>query len=283
MHILPDYLIKKIVGIALEEDLGTGDITSALTIPRYLKGTGQFIAKEAGIICGWPIVEEVFRQLNPAIELELHCLEGTAARPGDLLAKVKGPLREILSGERTALNFLQRLSGIATRTRFFRDLLADFPGVKLTDTRKTTPGLRVLEKYAVRVGGGHNHRFNLAASVLIKDNHLIVAGGVQQAVTSAVKNIPHTMTVEVEVETEEQVNEALAAGVDLIMLDNMSPEQIGKMVKLINGRALVEASGNITAENIKAVAAAGVDIISIGALTHSVKALDISLEILSPY
>lgn len=282
MLIPPDYLIKKIVGLALEEDLGSGDITSALTVPRYLKGTGRFVAKEAGIICGWPVVEEVFRQLNPAIELELHCLEGAAVRPGDLLAKVKGPLREILSGERTALNFLQRLSGIATRTRFFRDLLAGFPHVKLVDTRKTTPGLRALEKYAVRVGGGHNHRFNLADSVLIKDNHLTVAGGVQQAVTSVRNNIPHTMTVEVEVETEEQVKEALAAGVDLIMLDNMTPEQIREMVKLINGRALVEASGNITAENIKAVAEAGVDIISVGSLTHSVKALDISLEILSP-
>ena len=177
-----------------------------------------------------------------------------------------------------ALNFLQRLSGIATCTRSSGDA-GRFPRVRLVDTRKTTPGLRVLEKYAVRVGGGQNHRFTLSDFVLIKDNHLAVAGGVHQAVAAVRKNSPHTLKVEVEVETEEQVREALAAGVDIIMLDNMAPEKMAAMVKLINGRALVEASGNVTAANIKSIAATGVDIISIGGLTHSVKALDISLEV----
>lgn len=279
MILPPDHIIEKNVRLALEEDLGTGDITSALTVPQHLNGTARFITRETGIICGWPVVEKVFKMLDPAINLKIYYPEGAAAGDGDLIAEVNGPLQAIFSGERVALNFLQRLSGIATRTHSFRQMLVNFPHVRLVDTRKTTPGLRVLEKYAVRVGGGQNHRFTLSDSVLIKDNHLAAAGGVRQAVTAIVKNFLHTLTVEVEVESEEQVREALEAGVDIIMLDNMAPEKMAAMVKLVNGRALVEASGNITSANIKAVAAAGVNIISIGGLTHSVKALDISLEL----
>lgn len=279
MILPPDHIIEKNVRLALEEDLGTGDITSALTVPQHLNGTARFITRETGIICGWPVVEKVFKMLDPAINLKIYYPEGAAADDGNLIAEVNGPLQAIFSGERVALNFLQRLSGIATRTHSFRQMLVNFPHVRLVDTRKTTPGLRVLEKYAVRVGGGQNHRFTLSDSVLIKDNHLAAAGGVRQAVTAIVKNFPHTLTVEVEVESEEQVREALEAGVDIIMLDNMAPEKMAAMVKLVNGRALVEASGNITSANIKAVAAAGVNIISIGGLTHSVKALDISLEL----
>jgi nicotinate-nucleotide pyrophosphorylase (carboxylating) len=279
MFLPPDHIIEKTVRLALEEDLGTGDITSALTVPGHLKGTARFITKETGVICGWPVVEKIFHILNPGIKLAVHYPDGAAVKNGDTVGEISGPLQPIFSGERVALNFLQRLSGIATCTRSFREMLADFPRVRLVDTRKTTPGLRVLEKYAVRVGGGQNHRFTLSDFVLIKDNHLAVAGGVHQAVAAVRKNSPHTLKVEVEVETEEQVREALAAGVDIIMLDNMAPEKMAAMVKLINGRALVEASGNVTAANIKAIAATGVDIISIGGLTHSVKALDISLEV----
>jgi len=279
MFFPPDHIIEKTVRLALEEDLGTGDITTLLTVPGDLKGSARFIAKETGVICGWPVVEKVFQTLNPEITLRVHSPEGTNVKEGEIIAEISGPLQAICSGERVALNFLQRLSGIATRTRSLLELLADFPHVRLVDTRKTTPGLRVLEKYAVRVGGGQNHRFTLSDFVLIKDNHLAAAGGVRQAVAAVRKNSPHTLKVEVEVETEEQVREALAAGVDIIMLDNMAPEKMAAMVKLINGRALVEASGKITAGNIRAVAATGVDIISVGGLTHSVKALDISLEV----
>ena len=279
MFLPPEHIIEKNVRLALEEDLGTGDITSVLTVPDHLKGTARFITKEAGVICGWPVVKKVFQLLNPEIELTVHYPEGATVKEGDTVAEISGPLQSIFTGERVALNFLQRLSGIATCTRSFREMLADFPHVRLVDTRKTTPGLRVLEKYAVRVGGGQNHRFTLSGFVLIKDNHLVAAGGVRQAVVAVRKNSSHTLIIEVEVETEEQVREALAAGVDIIMLDNMAPEKMAAMVKLVNGRALIEASGNVTAANIKAIAATGVDIISIGGLTHSVKALDISLEV----
>lgn len=277
---LTKFIYKDLVRYALAEDLGTGDLTSTLTIAATTPGSGRFIAKADGVICGWPLVQEVFHQLNPSIFLDLHQPDGAQVRTGDLLAVISGPVRDLLSGERVALNFLQHLSGIATTTRELVDLIADFPQVRLVDTRKTLPGLRALQKYAVRIGGGHNHRFNLADAVLIKDNHLKACGSILTAVAKVRAAIPHTMKIEVEVESEAQVREALAAAADIIMLDNMSPAMMTDMVKLIDGRALVEASGNIVKETIRTVAACGVDLISVGHLTHSVQALDISLCLL---
>lgn len=275
--LLPKTAYSDLVRQALTEDLGSGDITSALTIDPATTASGRFLAKAAGVVCGWPVVEEVFRQLNPEIELKIERPDGDRVNPGDLLAVITGPARDLLSGERVALNFLQHLSGVATATRRLVDLIAAFPRVRLVDTRKTIPGLRALQKYAVRVGGGHNHRFNLADAVLIKDNHLAACGGIQAAIAKVRAAAPHTMKIEVEVESEQQVREALAAGADIIMLDNMSPSMMAEMVRLIDGRALVEASGNVSAETIQAIAASGVDLISVGRLTHSVQALDISL------
>ena len=275
----PKQVVSEIIQRALAEDLGIGDITSELTISEGATGTGKFISKSSGIICGWPVVKEVFQQLNPGIFLDIYLPDGSAVAPGTLLAVISGPVKDLLAGERVALNFLQHLSGIATYTRKLVDQISGFPNVHVVDTRKTTPGLRILQKYAVRIGGGYNHRYNLADAVLIKDNHLVACGGVKPAIEMVRKGIPHTMTIEVEVESEEQVREALDAEADIIMLDNMSPELMRKMVNLINRRACVEASGNVTAENIREVAATGVDVISVGHLTHSVEALDISLKL----
>ena len=274
---LPKNVYTDLVRQALAEDLGPGDITSALTIDPTATTSGRFIAKEPGVICGWAVVQEVFRQLNSAISLKITHGDGTHVDTGTVLAVISGPTRDVLSGERVALNFLQHLSGIATATRKLVDLLADYPQVRVVDTRKTLPGLRALQKYAVRVGGGYNHRFNLADAVLIKDNHLAACGGIKAAVAKVRMAAPHTMKIEVEVESEAQVREALAAGADIIMLDNMSPSLMAEMVRLIEGKALVEASGNVSAETIQAIAAAGVDLISVGRITHSVQALDISL------
>lgn len=278
MEQLNPFLLKELVIRALSEDLGSGDVTTQVTVSSDQRAVGTFIAKEAGVICGLPVVETVFHTLDPTLLLCTWIKDGDRVQPGDVIAEIQGAASPILSGERVALNILQRLSGIATLTRTLVDQVADLP-VRVVDTRKTTPGLRFLEKFAVRIGGGHNHRFSLADAVLIKDNHIVAAGGIKAAVEKARDHIPHTMTVEVEVETEEQVREALAARADIIMLDNMRPEQICAMVKLIGGRALVEASGNVTLGNIRNVAETGVNIISVGALTHSAAALDISLKL----
>lgn len=276
---LAKFVYKDLVRSALAEDLGTGDLTSALTIPANTPGSGRFMAKANGVICGWSLVQEVFHQLNPSVFLDLHQPNGAQVQAGDLLAVISGPVQDLLSGERVALNFLQHLSGIATATRELVDLIADFPRVRLVDTRKTLPGLRAIQKYAVRVGGGYNHRFNLADAVLIKDNHLKACGSIDAAVAKVRAAVPHTMKIEVEVESEAEVREALAAAADIIMLDNMSPAMMTAMVQLIDGRALVEASGNISKETIRTIAACGVDLISVGRLTHSVQALDISLQL----
>lgn len=278
MEQLNNLLLQEFITKALAEDIGFGDITTQVTVPPDRQAVGTFLAKEAGIICGLSVAESVFHTIEPALRFSSQLHDGDRVQPGDRIAQIQGAARPILSGERVALNLLQRLSGIATQTRAMVDRVADLP-VRVVDTRKTIPGLRFLEKYAVRVGGGHNHRFSLADAVLIKDNHIVAAGGITAAVTEARTQIPHTMTIEVEVETEDQVKEALAARADIIMLDNMPPEQMRAMVRLIDKQALVEASGNVTLDNIRTVAETGVDIISVGALTHSVAALDISLKL----
>ncbi|MCL6590332.1 MAG: carboxylating nicotinate-nucleotide diphosphorylase [Firmicutes bacterium] len=277
-------LLAEIVKTALIEDVQSGDITSEAIFQTNSIISGAFISKEAGVIAGLPVAAEVFRQLDPHISFTTIRPDGTEVSPGDQLASVTGPVRTILTGERTALNFLRRLSGIASQTARMVKLVQGLP-VKIADTRKTTPGLRLLEKYAVRQGGGFNHRFGLADAVLIKDNHIAACGSIQEAVRRARQYIPHTMTIEVEVENEAQLREALTAGADIVLLDNMPPAEMARLVQLIKTltppgqRILVEASGNIDESNVQAVAQSGVDIISSGALTHSADALDISLDI----
>lgn len=272
-----DLNLNDLIEKALKEDVGTGDITTLSTIPAHKTITGRFIAKEDGILCGIEVVRAVFAFVDPTIELNFANKDGDKIAKGDVIATVSGLARSILTGERLALNLLQHMSGVATRTS---EAVEKVKGTKarIADTRKTTPGLRVLEKYAVKCGGGSNHRFNLADGVLIKDNHIEAAGGITAAVEMARRNIPHTLKIEVEIETFEQLNEALAAGADIIMLDNMSNEDMKKAVEIVDGRAITEASGNMGEKDLRAVAETGVDLISIGALTHSVKALDISLK-----
>ncbi|RNB82782.1 carboxylating nicotinate-nucleotide diphosphorylase [Brevibacillus fluminis] len=262
----------------LMEDIGSGDITSECTIPEDEQGKGILYAKEAGIIAGLPVAELVFETVDAGLTFKALVKEGERVEKGQAIVEVSGSVQSILSGERLALNLLQRLSGIATRTREFVDVL-DGTKARVVDTRKTTPGLRLVEKYAVRIGGGHNHRYALYDAVMIKDNHIKGAGSITKAVEAARANIPHTMKIEVESETIEQVKEALAVGADIIMLDNMSTEMMREAVSLINGRAIVEASGGVTLETVRAIAETGVDVISVGALTHSVRALDISLDL----
>jgi nicotinate-nucleotide pyrophosphorylase (carboxylating) len=262
----------------LQEDIGFGDITTMSTIPEEEQGTGILYAKEAGMIAGLPIVQQVFEVVDPSLVFVAKAADGDRVEKGQQIAEVEGSVRSILSGERLALNLLQRLSGIATRTNQYVQAIAGTKA-RVVDTRKTTPGLRLLEKYAVRVGGGHNHRYALYDAVMIKDNHIKGAGGIKQAVDAARATIPHTMKIEVETESLEQVREALEAGADIIMLDNMELERMKEAVALIAGRAVVEASGGVTLETIRSIAETGVDVISVGALTHSVKALDISLDL----
>ncbi|MBQ7822510.1 MAG: carboxylating nicotinate-nucleotide diphosphorylase [Clostridia bacterium] len=266
-----------ILKYALEEDIGTGDITTLSTIPENARAHGRYIAKESGIICGLDVAKRTFELLGADAEFTMYKKDGDAVEKGDVIAEVVGNAVGVLTGERTGLNIMQRLSGVASATNKAVKAI-EGTKAKICDTRKTTPGLRVLEKYAVRVGGGTNHRFNLADGVLIKDNHIVAAGSITNAVSAAKKSVPHTLKIEVEVEDLDQLNEALAAGADIIMLDNMSNEDMAKAVKLTAGRALLEASGNMGERDLRAVAETGVDLISIGALTHSVKALDISLK-----
>ncbi|MGI9951671.1 carboxylating nicotinate-nucleotide diphosphorylase [Moorellaceae bacterium AZ2] len=271
--------VKEIVTRALEEDLGAGDLTSAALFDLEDQGRGEIIARQEGIIAGLPVAEVVFRMAPPGCSLTPLVEEGSRVAPGQTVAWVEGPLLSILGGERVALNFLQRLSGIASLTARYVERVKPYKA-RICDTRKTVPGLRMLDKYAVRVGGGTNHRFNLGDAVLLKENHIRGAGGILRAVEKARRFIPLTAKIEVEVENLDQVAEALEAGVDLIMLDNMSLQAMQQAVDMIGGRALVEASGGITLEEVAAVAATGVDFISVGALTHSPPALDFSLELI---
>lgn len=270
--------LDELIDRALLEDIGSGDRTTFTTVPEHLTASGEIFTKEPGVIAGLPVVARVFSRLDPEARTIFRVKEGSAVTAGTVLAVIEGRARSILSAERVALNFIRHLSGIATRTARMVELVKDFRAV-VVDTRKTTPGLRVLEKYAVRIGGGKNHRFGLFDGVLIKDNHIRVAGGIKNAVQLVRENIPHTFKIEVEAKNLAEVQEALDAGADIIMLDNIPLEIMKEAVELIAGRAVVEASGGITEENVRAVAATGVDLISSGALTHSVKALDISLDI----
>ncbi len=262
----------------LSEDVGAGDITSMSTIPESEEGVGIMYAKESGVLAGLPVAELVFEVIDPALAFKALVAEGSRIAKGEAIVEVSGSVRSILAGERLALNLLQRLSGIATLTSEYAAAIAG-THARVVDTRKTTPGLRMLEKYAVRVGGGHNHRFALYDAVMIKDNHIKGAGGITRAVTSARAAIPHTMKIEVETESLAEVEEALQAGADIIMLDNMPTDMMREAVSLIAGKAVVEASGGVNLSTIRAIAETGVDVISVGALTHSVRALDISLDL----
>ncbi len=271
-------LLESIIKNALVEDIGSGDITTENIFYKNEVGCGKIIAKEKGLIAGLPVAGQVFMTLDPNLEWEQFVSDGTRVTNGAAIAQITGKLQAIITGERVALNFLQRLSAIATKTRTFVDKAEKY-NVKILDTRKTTPGLRVMEKYAVRVGGGINHRFGLYDAALIKDNHIKGAGGIANAISLLRESLPVTVKIEVEVENLEQIVEALAVNVDIIMLDNMSPEEIKQAVKLIDRKALVEASGGVGIENIEVIAAAGVDFISVGSLTHSIQSPDINLEI----
>lgn len=259
--------------------MNNGDITTENLVDAKSVSTAEIIVKEDGVVAGLETAEMVFKLLDINVEFQPLVSDGQRVHKGDIIAKVKGKTRVLLSGERTALNLLQRMSGIATITSKYVDKVREY-NVRVVDTRKTTPGLRILEKYAVRMGGGHNHRYNLSDAVMIKDNHIEAVGGIKEAVGIIKSRVPHTVKVEVEVESLEQLKEALEAGADIIMLDNMSVEYMKEAVRINNKKAILEASGNITLDNIEEVAKTGVDIISIGAITHSVKALDISMNII---
>ncbi|WP_337465509.1 carboxylating nicotinate-nucleotide diphosphorylase [Acidaminococcus timonensis] len=262
----------------LEEDIGTGDLTSQALIPEDAVTTGLIHSKDTGILCGVEVARRVFQLLDPSLAFTALAKDGDPLSCGTKIAEIRGSARSVLTGERLALNLLQHLSGVATQTRQLADLARPY-GTRVVDTRKTTPGLRLLEKYAVRVGGGHNHRLGLYDAILIKDNHIAVAGGVKEALARAKAYASHMTKIEIEVESLEQAREAVAGGADVIMLDNMAPEAMKECVAMIDHRAVVEASGGINAANLQAAAAAGVDVISVGALTHSVQAVDISLDV----
>ncbi|HOJ48163.1 MAG TPA: carboxylating nicotinate-nucleotide diphosphorylase [Bacillota bacterium] len=270
-------IFDRIIQMSLEEDAPFGDITTNSIVPADRRVSGRFIAKDDGVLCGIDIAQRTFELVGGDFEMVKYFKDGDSIKKGDVIAEISGNARTILTGERTALNLMQRASGIATATAKAVKAVA---GTKahIADTRKTMPGLRLLDKYAVRVGGGVNHRFNLSDGVLIKDNHIAAAGSIKNAVEAARRHCPHTLKIEVEVENFVQLYEALEAKADIIMLDNMSNEDMAKAVQIIGGRAIVEASGNMGEKDLSEVAKTGVDLISIGSLTHSVKSLDISLK-----
>ena len=267
----------ELIMMALREDITSEDVSTNAVMPKAQKGTVDLIAKEGGVIAGLQVYARVFTLLDDKTEIEFFCQDGEEVKNGQLLARVTGDIRVLLSGERVALNYLQRMSGIATYTREVTKLL-EGSSLTLLDTRKTTPNCRVFEKYAVRVGGGNNHRYNLSDGVLLKDNHIGAAGSVAKAVAMAKAYAPFVRKIEIEVESLEQVKEAVEAGADIIMLDNMTPEQMKEAVEFIDGRAKTECSGNVTKENIARIREVGVDYVSSGALTHSAPILDISMK-----
>jgi len=270
--------IQELIEVALKEDIGSGDITTESLVDPDQLGAGRIIAKEDLVLAGIEVAKSVFITLDPDVVFHHDVKDGQRLKSGDVIMGAEGKLGCLLTGERTALNFLQRLSGIATGVRSYVDAL-EYPQVRLVDTRKTLPGFRVLEKYAVRVGGARNHRMGLYDGVLIKDNHLATCGGIQVAIEKVRNRVSHLVRIEVEVSSLSEVKAAVAAGADVIMLDNMDFQQIKEAVSLIDGKTVVEVSGNITKDNLNLIASTGVDIISIGALTHSARSMDISMDL----
>jgi nicotinate-nucleotide pyrophosphorylase (carboxylating) len=277
MNLYQFQQVKNLIQSAIEEDIGRGDVTTESTIAKESMSHAYLITKDEIVLAGMEIFSEVYRIIDNSVKINNHHNDGDFLKSKTLISELDGPTQSILIGERIALNFLQRLSGISTITRKYVDAVKNY-NVSIVDTRKTTPGWRLLEKYAVRVGGGKNHRHDLGDGVLIKDNHIIGAGSIKRAVELARRKSHHLLKVEVEVETFDQIHEALDAGVDVIMLDNMPPEMLAEGVKKIDGRALVEASGGINLESIAQVARTGVNLISVGRLTHSAPSVDIHLE-----
>lgn len=271
----------ELIMMALKEDISNEDISTNAVMPDYKKGEVDLICKQDGVICGLNVFARTFTLLDAGTQVELYKKDGDEVKKGEHIARVTGDIRVLLSGERTALNYLQRMSGIATYTRRVVNLLKGCK-TRLLDTRKTTPNMRIFEKYAVKVGGGVNHRYNLSDGILLKDNHIGAAGGVAKAIKMARDYAPFVRKVEVEVENLDMCREAVEAGADIIMLDNMSPADMKRAVELIGGRALTECSGNVTEENIKNIIDTGVDYVSSGALTHSAPVLDLSLKNLHP-
>ncbi len=267
---------------ALQEDISSEDVTTNAVMPNAVQGEVELICKQDGIIAGLPVFARVFQLLDEKTKITFYCQDGDTVQKGQVMGIVSGDIRVLLSGERVALNYLQRMSGIATYTHSIAELLKD-SHIKLLDTRKTTPNMRIFEKYAVRVGGGYNHRYNLSDGVLLKDNHIGAAGSVTKAIQMAKQYAPFVRKIEVEVENLDMVKEAVQAGADIIMLDNMKPEEMRQAIAIINGRAETECSGNVTKENIQNLIDLGVDYISCGALTHSAPILDISLKNLHAY
>ena len=268
-----DHLILE----ALKEDISSEDVSTNAVMKEYVKGEVELICKQDGIVAGLDVYRRVFELLDDGTKAEFYCKDGDELKSGQLMGKVTGDIRVLLSGERVALNYLQRMSGIATYTHSVAEMLRG-TGMKLLDTRKTTPNMRIFEKYAVRVGGGYNHRYNLSDGVLLKDNHIGAAGSVAKAVQMAREYAPFVRRIEVEVENLDMVREAVKSGADIIMLDNMSPDEMREAVRIIGGRAKTECSGNVTKENISRLTGIGVDYISSGALTHSAPILDISMK-----
>jgi nicotinate-nucleotide pyrophosphorylase (carboxylating) len=276
---IPGYILEAIVTRALDEDIGTGDITSRCTVDEGTPCRAEIAAKDTGVVAGISVAEAVFRRLDPDAAFSFASHDGERVAPGQVILGIAGDTQAILIGERTALNFLQRMSGIATLTAEFVEAVKG-TNARICDTRKTAPGLRVLDKYAVRAGGGRNHRFGLSDGVLIKDNHIRAAGGIGEAVRRARESAHHLLAIEVETQTAGQVEEAMRAGADVIMLDNMGLDDVREAVRFIAGRCRTEVSGNVNLTTVRAYAECGVDLISVGALTHSVSALDLSLEII---
>ncbi len=275
---IPKPTLAKIVSLALEEDLGRGDITTEACVDANATGSARIAARDRLVFCGGEIANEVFEQLDPSVRVERLVADGSRLERGAAAIALSGAARSLLEGERVLLNFVQRMSAVATITRAFVDALPAGSRTRITDTRKTTPGLRALERYAVRCGGGHNHREDLAASVLIKDNHVAASGGIVPAIERARARAPHTSRILCEVDSMAQLEQALAAGADIVMLDNFADEQLAPAVKLVGRRALIEVSGRVSLARVPAIANAGIDVISVGALTHSAPSVDLGMD-----